>query len=73
MAYRNSPLRRLCSATSLVGAAKMASNVDMREQRSWIFPLTAAVSYRGVRQDSAWSEGPKTDSVILIDGGDDAQ
>ena len=46
--YRNNSSRRFCSATSSVGAPKIVSNPTMRERRSLIFSLTAAVSYRWV-------------------------
>ena len=57
MAYRNSSSRRLRSATSSVGAPYIVSNTAMREQRPWIFFLTAIVPCRLVRQESALSGG----------------
>ena len=73
MAYRSSSSRRRCSATSFVGSAKIVSSASKREERCWIFSLTAAVSCREVRQDSVWNEGSWTNFVVLIDGGDHAQ
>jgi len=58
MAYCDSPSRRLFSAASFVGVPKIASNAVMREQRSWIFFLTATVSCGRFRQErilSQWS------------------
>jgi len=48
MTCRNSPSRRPFSGASFVGVPKIASNAVMREQRSWIFFLTATVSCRRV-------------------------
>ena len=73
MAYRSNSSRRRCSATSFVGSAKIVPSASKREERCWIFSLTAAVSCREVRQDSVWNEGSWTNLVILIDGGYDAQ
>jgi hypothetical protein len=73
VAYRNKSSRRRCSATSLVDSAKIVPSAPTREQRCWIFSLTAAVSCGGVRQDSFWNQGSQTNVVILVDGGDDAQ
>ena len=73
MAYLSSSSRRRCSATSLVGTAKIVPSASRREERCWIFSLTAAVSCRDVCQDRVWNEGSWTNLVILIDSGDDAQ
>jgi hypothetical protein len=45
----------------------------MREQRPWIFSLTATISCRRIRQDRVLSEGSRTNFVILINGGDGTQ
>jgi len=73
MAYRNSPFRRPFSAASFVGVLKIISKAVMREQRSWIFFLTATVSCRRVGQDRILSEWSQTNFVFLINGGDDTQ
>jgi len=56
MAYRNSPSRRLFSATSFAGVPKIVSNAVTREQRSWIFFLTATVSCGRFRQERILSQ-----------------
>ena len=73
MAYRNNAFRRAFSAMSSVGAPKIVSNAAIREQRSWILPLTATVSCKRVCQGRIPCEGSQTNLVIRINGGDCAQ
>ena len=56
MAYCDSPSRRLFSAASFVGVPKIVSNAVMREQRSWIFFLTATASCGRFRQEHILSQ-----------------